>query len=589
MRRRPLIIALVLLALPAFWSAAASAAHAAAGTRRPAATPRAMGTKKPGSVKARKSALRPRPESKAGAAALADDIPRPRDDDADRVRIVRLQDTLADIASKGVLGRLRVGMRVMSARTGRVIFGRRSDVLMDPASNQKLLATTAAVMRLGPDWRFHTVLAGAQPDADGVIAGPVYLRGSGDPTLRAADLGALAERLRARGVVRIDGGVLADPRRVGQAGAAGSAEGERSPLLVNRGIITVRVAPGASEGAAPFVATDPPSAPPASGQPGSADGDGAPVMVVRNQARTRGTGRPRLSVKVTAVDSRIEIHVAGRISPNAPPLAFRRRVPRPALHAALLMRQALVQAGIAVRGGVSTGVTPGTVGVAEVHRSEPLEIVLRRINKDSDNEQAERVLEAVGAEVKGGGASTEKGLEVLREVLDELGVPPASYVPRNGSGLGHANRITASAISELLHVLYTDPRVGPEILQSMSVGGVDGTTRNRFKGSLAAHRVRAKTGTLNGKSCLSGFVGDGDDVLIFSIMVQGFRTRAVLAAVRGAQVGAVDAIMRYVREGTGHRIDLPPGFDQPPKHEDYELGDDLLETDGQPAEAPPSS
>jgi len=120
-------------------------------------------------------------------------------------------------------------------------------------------------------------------------------------------------------------------------------------------------------------------------------------------------------------------------------------------------------------------------------------------------------------------------------------------VPRNGSGLGHANRITADAMSALLRTLYLDPRVGPEILQSLSVGGVDGTTRNRFKGTIAAERVRAKTGTLNGKSCLSGLVGDGSDVLAFSILVEGIRGRH-LAEVRGAQVGCVNAMMRYVYE-----------------------------------------
>jgi D-alanyl-D-alanine carboxypeptidase/D-alanyl-D-alanine-endopeptidase (penicillin-binding protein 4) len=76
-------------------------------------------------------------------------------------------------------------------------------------------------------------------------------------------------------------------------------------------------------------------------------------------------------------------------------------------------------------------------------------------------------------------------------------------------------------MSALLRTLYLDPRVGPEILQSLSVGGVDGTTRNRFKGTIAAERVRAKTGTLHGKSCLSGLVGDGSDVLAFSILVEG--------------------------------------------------------------------
>ena len=102
-------------------------------------------------------------------------------------------------------------------------------------------------------------------------------------------------------------------------------------------------------------------------------------------------------------------------------------------------------------------------------------------------------------------------------------------------------------MSALLRTLYLDPRVGPEILQSLSVGGVDGTTRNRFKGTIAAERVRAKTGTLHGKSCLSGLVGDGSDVLAFSILVEGIRGRH-LAEVRGAQVGCVNAMMRYVYE-----------------------------------------
>ena len=134
-------------------------------------------------------------------------------------------------------------------------------------------------------------------------------------------------------------------------------------------------------------------------------------------------------------------------------------------------------------------------------------------------------------------------------MIGELGLPPGSYVPKNGSGLGHANRITADAMSALLRTLYLDPRVGPEILQSLSVGGVDGTTRNRFKGTIAAERVRAKTGTLHGKSCLSGLVGDGSDVLAFSILVEGIRGRR-LAEVRGAQVGCVNAMMRYVYEAT---------------------------------------
>jgi D-alanyl-D-alanine carboxypeptidase/D-alanyl-D-alanine-endopeptidase (penicillin-binding protein 4) len=206
-----------------------------------------------------------------------------------------------------------------------------------------------------------------------------------------------------------------------------------------------------------------------------------------------------------------------------------------------------------------------------LHESAPLSVVLRKINKDSDNDYAERVLEAAGAEIYGGAPTEEKGIRLLREVIGELGLPPNSYVPRNGSGLGHANRITADAMAALLRSLYLDPRIGPEILQSLSVGGVDGTTRNRFKGTLAAERVRAKTGTLNGKSCLSGLVGDGSDVVVFSIMVEGVRGRG-LAAARGAQVGCVNAMMRYVHEARGGQpVNLPASSSG---GTDYETGGD---------------
>jgi hypothetical protein len=215
------------------------------------------------------------------------------------------------------------------------------------------------------------------------------------------------------------------------------------------------------------------------------------------------------------------------------------------------------------------------------HESAPLSVLLRRINKDSDNDHAERVLETAGAEVYGGAATTEKGLRLLREVIGELGLPPGSYVPRNGSGLGHANRITADAMADLLRALYLDPRVGPELLQSLSVGGVDGTTRNRFKGTLAARRVRAKTGTLAGKSCLSGLVGDGPDVLAFSILVQGLRGRHSLGAVRGAQVNCVNAMMRYVREAHGGPAEELPGG---APAIDIEAGQEVSETEGEAIE-----
>src|SRR5262249_5590294 len=135
---------------------------------------------------------------------------------------------------------------------------------------------------------------------------------------------------------------------------------------------------------------------------------------------------------------------------------------------------------------------------------------------------------------------------------------------------------------------YLDPRVGPELLQSLSVGGVDGTTRNRFKGTLAAERVRAKTGTLRGKSCLSGLVGDGPDVLAFSILVEGLRGRS-LAAVRGAQVTCVNAMMQYVRDARGEAAGGAPAGATPNATPDLEAGQEVSESDEELPPPPPSA
>ena len=532
-------------------------------------------------------------------ARVTDTAPEPPPQDRDHDRIVRMQTALREILHDSALRRTRVGMRVIEARTGRLFFDTRGTVLMDPASNQKVLATTTAVMRLGADWRFRTELTGAAPTADGVVVGDVYLRGSGDPTVSSADLDAMASELARRGVRSIAGAVVADPRRLGADEPVADEEGTdddagartaddaklealgklspRVPLVVDHGLMLVRVRPGAEAGLLAEVTTNP------------AD----PSFIVHDTVHTKAHSHSRVTVWLSVAGSRIQIDVDGRIGVGRGALIFRRRVPHQALYAAALMRASLASAGIAVRDDARVEPTPALHSgrarpLLALHESAPLGILLRKINKDSENDYAERVLEAAGAEVYGGAPTGEKGVHLLREVIGELGLQPSSYVPRNGSGLGHANRITADAMAALLRSLYLDPRLGPEILQSLSVGGVDGTTRNRFKGTLAAERVRAKTGTLRGKSCLSGLVGDGPDVLAFSILVEGLHGRS-LAAVRGAQVTCVNAMMRYVREAHGGRNEVGPEATPLSPTPDVESGEEVGEGQEELPQPPPAT
>jgi len=532
-------------------------------------------------------------------APAEDETPAPATDDPNRERILALQEALTRIVHGTVLGRLRVGMRVLDLATGHVLFTRRGSVLMDPASNQKVLATATALLRLGSTWRFRTELSGPPPEGDGTIAGDLLLRGSGDPSLRGAHLDAMAEDLARRGTSRIEGRVLGDPRRIGSDEATVTG---RSPVRVDWAAIEVRVRPGDKVGAGAIASLRP----------------GSDSLRVVNQAVT-AKGRGRIGVSVSRVGDQIHVLITGKIGLGRAGIVIRRAPPSDTLYAAILMRAALVQAGIEVRGAAGVyggegrdrlvdapanadlqlasatdfGDTPVALvrrnaapgpAILAVHESAPLPLLIRRVNKNSDNEWAERVLEAAGAETYGGSANTAKGVRALREALTDLGVPSSGYNPANGSGLGHQNRVAPATMADLLRRLYFDPRVGPDLLQSLSVGGVDGTTRNRFRGSSAAERVRAKTGTLNGVSCLSGYVGDKSDVVAFSIMVEGHRHRAV-TSVRSAQVNAVNAMMRYARGTLG-----PAPAEEAMPGQDLETGGEAAELEGETelTETPPA-
>jgi len=335
-----------------------------------------------------------------------DDIPAADPTEPDRQRIEKLQEALRSELGGGPLARLRVGLHVSDARSGRLFYRRSGDALMDPASNQKVLATATAVLRLGNDWHFTTSLEGALPDGDGVMSGPLYLRGDGDPTLSTGDLETLASALVARGITKIDGPILADDRH--RAGA--EAPTQRPVLLVNHNLVTVRAQPG-DTGRPPLLTIEPETA----------------SWQIENEAKTVDKGRTRIVVNVTAKaqegGSRMVVHVSGRIAANSGGVVFRRRVSHAALYSAAVLRGALVRAGIAVTGEAGLGEQPREAHTLAAHGSPPLAVLLRRVNKDSDNDQAERVLDALGANWSTEAPTTAAGLAALRAALADLGVP----------------------------------------------------------------------------------------------------------------------------------------------------------------------
>jgi len=105
------------------------------------------------------------------------------------------------------------GAYVADLGTGRVLYSRNADKTLAPASNEKLLTTATALVRLGQDTTLDTIVRPA-PDAvlqpDGTLAGDLIVVGAGDPSLDDVAMRDLVAQLRRAGIRRVTGAIVAD-------------------------------------------------------------------------------------------------------------------------------------------------------------------------------------------------------------------------------------------------------------------------------------------------------------------------------------------------------------------------------------------
>jgi D-alanyl-D-alanine carboxypeptidase/D-alanyl-D-alanine-endopeptidase (penicillin-binding protein 4) len=145
--------------------------------------------------------------------------------------------------------------------------------------------------------------------------------------------------------------------------------------------------------------------------------------------------------------------------------------------------------------------------------------------KPSQNLYAELILRTLGrvaGTIDPKVITADAGAEVVRTFLREAGIGPREIVVADGSGLSRHNLITADATMRLL-VYMSRHRYGSTFRESLPIAGVDGTLKNRLKGTPAAGNLRAKTGTINTVATLSGYVTSAaGERLVFSILLNNY-------------------------------------------------------------------
>ena len=445
-----------------------------------------------------------------------------------------LRAAIQEVLARPELAPAQTAVKVASLDTGRVLFEENAIKLLHPASVMKTYTVAAALDRLTPDFRFKTsVYAKSQPDTAGTIHGDLTIYGRGDPSISARFnngdynkvIDDLATRISAAGVKRVEGDLVGDesyftgaPLGFGWewADVQWYSGAEVSALSINDNSLDLFVKPGASVGAQCVITTGPPT----------------PLVRFTNRTTTTARGTKREVSVYRALGSNV-IEVGGSLPLGDPGSTLIIAAPRPALVFIYMLRAALAARGVTITGRSRAidayeraGVPLQTGSLTEIAslQSPPLGEIAAQTFKPSQNLYAELILRALGSATRTDPklSSEEAGLAAVRAFLREAGIDTSLMVLTDGSGLSRRDLITADSSLKLL--TYMDRhRFAKAFREALPIAGVDGTLRNRMKGTVAANNVRAKTGSLPTISALSGYVTSAaGERLAFSILVNNY-------------------------------------------------------------------
>lgn len=428
-----------------------------------------------------------------------------------------LQQVLAEVLTDPLLADALIGARVDSLTAHKTVFTHNPDMLVNPASVTKVFTTAAALALLHPSYRFKTELYVNRDPEDGVIKGPLYVKGHGDPFLVNERMIYLANELRAMGIKRIDGPLILDdtffdPIEEGPGWAQDASPrpymAPMGALSLNFNTVAVLAFPAEQVGAEARLELVP-------------DSD---HFDLENKVVT-SLGRTRVYLDVDGRGTKTRIKARGRVSLHHLGSRHYCRVTSPSWYFGRSFRQILRQAGIRTRQTVRRGQVPRWADKLYVLRSPALGELIRKVNKRSQNFMAEQLYKVIGAELLGPPATWHKGQQALAAFLEEeVGIAPGSYVLHNGSGLNDVNRVTASQVVAVLSHMWGRFELRPDFLASLAVAGADGTVTRRFRHPAVRRSMRLKTGSLENVRALAGYVHTrGDEVFAFCVLISRYQ------------------------------------------------------------------
>ncbi len=382
-------------------------------------------------------------------------------------------------------------------RNGRTIISHNADVARTPASVIKVLSTYASLLKLGFNYRFPTKFYVAGTVRNGTLYGDLIVKGFGDPTLNTKNLKEIVRNIDARGIQKITGHIVIDRSyfRVGTKNSSKFDEYPFSPynampdaMMFNERVSTICVTPIENN----IVKK-------------GADGS---YRVINKLQRVNKPCKGRYSwpgIHIEQTKAMPTVLLQGKISQHCGTRNICKVLTKPYLSFYYALKDALKKEGIIVSGNMRLRKVPQNARLLFTHYSRPLEMIVSKTAKKSNNLYARHLLLTLGAKMYGAPATVDKGRRAVEAILRRhgaLGIDTL-YID-NGCGLSRSAKISAKMLTNMLDNAYE--RYGQRWMNTLSIAGVDGTIKRRFKGSIVAHRAWMKTGTLKRVKNITGYV-----------------------------------------------------------------------------------
>ncbi|MDG2175929.1 MAG: D-alanyl-D-alanine carboxypeptidase/D-alanyl-D-alanine-endopeptidase [Gammaproteobacteria bacterium] len=381
-----------------------------------------------------------------------------------------------------------------------MLFSHNPRALMNPASTIKTITTLAALESLGPAFTWQTELYPLGPINDGVLNGDLLMKGSGDPFLVEDQLRGMLKSLQRAGVENIEGNLVLDgsyfdasveenERIDNQAGRAYNTN--PNAIIANFQAITFYFYPHPN-GSDVIIHSDP----------------RLPNVKITNRLslvdRACGGFQRGISFNLNP-DDPLEVIFEGRFPSRCDRYQMVREVLNAPDYTLGLFASLWSELGGEFDGDVRLGAVPDELEAVVLWNSVPLSDIITSINKFSNNVMTRHLLLTLGAETFDPPATVDKGIEAVKSYLELKSLDSTQLIMTNGAGLSRNTRVSTNLLNNVLQSAWASPYM-PEYVSSLPLNGLDGTMRNRLRGSSMSGRMHVKTGSLNEVVAVAGYV-----------------------------------------------------------------------------------